>query len=308
MNESRLDVPARGSCMGYEVRSRLSFRTLRVGGGTPLYVDEGSDDAFVGDVVATWEPRPGNPFHGRLLQNGSRYGFWASDAGWYAIDPAAQSIRVARDADPVRREVRLFGVPTAVCAFEQGDISIHASAVEVHGNGVILAGPSRYGKTTLAAAFAQAGHRFLTEDTTRCRTSGPPTIYPGPAVLRLRADVAEWLHIPGAPIAWTEEGRAPLILDERLRGDGRAVPLRAILFLRQTSGPAILERIPPAEAVRDVFALAFRLPSNASRSACFSRVADMVGQVETLTLQREMTMEALGDVVSLVERHLAPLG
>lgn len=304
MNEISSNSPARGSCVGYEIRSLMPFTTLRAGGGTPLYVEESSGQPFVGDVVATWEPRPGNPFHGRLLQDGTRYGFWASDAGWYVIDPEAPSVSVPSGADPVRREVRLFGVPTAVCAFAQGDISIHASAVQVHGEGVVLAGPSKFGKTTLAAAFARAGHRLLTEDTTRCDVSDPPSIYPGPAVLRLRSDVAEWLHIPGARAAWAEDGRAPLIIDEQLRGDGHRVPLRAILFLGNGTGPPELRPLPTTEALRDVFALAFRLPSAESRAACFDRVTDLVGRVETLTLHRQMTMESLEEVVALVERHL----
>jgi hypothetical protein len=299
------DAAAKGSCVGYEVRSTLEFRTLRAGGGTPLYVDEGAHPPPAGDVVATWKPRPGNPFHGRLIKNQGRYAFWASDAGWYVIDPAVPSIKVTHGPDPVRREVRLFGVPAAVCAFEHGDISIHASAVEVFGQGVLLAGPSMYGKTTLAAAFAQAGHRLLSEDTTRCRTTRPPAIFPGPAILRLRSDVAERLHIPGASALAPQQGRVPLIIDESSRGGGGGVPLRAILLLRPSFQPATLERVAAAEAVRDVFALTFRVPTDASRAACFARVTDLTAQVQNLRLHRPMTIEALHEVVMLVERHLA---
>lgn len=304
------DGPVQGSCVGYEIRSRLSFATLRRGGGVPLYVDEQVDLAAEGELLATWQPRPGNPFHGRLVKDGSTYAFWASDAGWYVIDPSVPSIRVTAGVAPLRREVRLFGVPAAVCAFEEGDISIHASAVEVHGRGILLAGPSRYGKTTLAAAFAQAGHRLLSEDTTRCRTTGPPLIYPGPAVVRLRPDVAESLPMSGASAAGgaeSDEGRVPLLFDESLRGDGRPVPLAAILFLRAAAEAAVLQPVPAAEALRDVFALTFRFPTDASRAACFARVADVISRVQTLRLHRRMTIESLTEVVTLVERHIATL-
>jgi hypothetical protein len=187
--------------MGYEVRSTLPFQTLRAGGGTPLYVEERTDLAGDGELIQTWMARPGNPFHGRLLKDGSQFAFWASDAGWFVIDPALPSITITAGTNSLHRELRLFGVPTAICAFDRGDISIHASAVEVLGHGVLLAGPSRYGKTTLAAAFAQAGHRLLTEDSTRCSTDGGPAILPGPAAIRLRPDVASWLTIPGTRAA-----------------------------------------------------------------------------------------------------------
>src|SRR5688500_10445415 len=106
MLEPRMsEPPAVGSCVGFEIRSHLPFRTLRSGGGSPLYVDDGADDTFSGDLVVSWKPRPGNPFHGRLLQNERRYAFWASDAGWYAIDPTIPSIRVSGAADSIRREI-----------------------------------------------------------------------------------------------------------------------------------------------------------------------------------------------------------
>jgi hypothetical protein len=179
-----------------------------------------------------------------------------------------------------------------------GDLPIHASAVDVAGQGLLLAGPSMYGKTTLAAAFAAAGHRLLAEDTVRCTLEPIPSIYPGPAVVRLRADVARSLEVPGTTAAATplEEGRTPLVFD---------APLRAILFLRMQADAPVLEGLPSAEAARDLFALAFRLPSDASRAACFTRVVDLVSRVETLDLRRPMTVASLPDVVALVERHLA---
>lgn len=271
----------------------------------PLYVDEQADLAPRGEVVAIWEPRQGNPFHGRLLKDGDRYAFWASDAGWYVIDASVPSISVTKGVDPLRRELRLFGVPAAVCAFEHGDTSIHASAVEIFGQGVLLAGPSRYGKTTLAAAFAKAGHRLLSEDTTRCTTAEKPSIFPGPAALRLRVDVAQSLRMPGATAAAPEGDRVRLIFDESLRGYGGAVPLRAMFFLSQSSGPARLELVPAAEAVRDIFALTFSLPSDASRAASFTRITDLAARVQTLRLHRPMTIESLNEVVALVERLVA---
>lgn len=303
--EPRLsDEPSQGSCVGFDIRSRLTFQGLRAGGGTPLYVAERTDLQPIGDLIRTWVSRPDNPFHARLFRDGHRYAFWSSDAGWYHIDPTIPSISVTSGADPLRRELRMFGVPTAICTLAQGDVSIHASAVEIHGQGVLLAGPSKYGKTTLAAAFAQAGHRLLSEDSTRCSTNGPPAIWPGPAVIRLRADVAGYLRVPGAHAASAEEGRVPLVLDERSRGDGGPVPLRAIVILRQDPEATRLQPAPAVEAVRDLLALTFDLPTSSSRALSFARVTDLTAQVDVLNLYRPLTMESLDDVVVLVQRHV----
>lgn len=296
-----------GSCAGYEVRSPIAFQTLRTGAGDPLQVEERSDLAPTGETVATWHPRPANPFHGRLVQDGSRYGFWASDAGWYLIDPQQPSITISPNADPFLRELRLFGIPAAVCAFEGGDLPLHASAVEVFGSAVLLAGPSMHGKTTLAAAFAAAGHRVLSEDTIRCTLAPVVSVFPGPAVVRLRPDVAAALRPPGtlAHARQLEDGRTALVFPPALRGDGAAVPLRAIIMLRGDADPPVLERTPRTDAARDLFAVAFRLPTEASRAACFSRAVDLAASVETLSLHRRMTIPALDQVIALIEEHVA---
>jgi hypothetical protein len=271
-----------------------------------LYVEARPDLVLEGELVRIWTARPDNAFHGRLLTTGNRYAYWASDAGLFVIDPTVPSIAIEAGAMTLRRELRLFGVPTAICALEDGDVSIHASAVEVFGQGVLLAGPSKYGKTTLAAAFTQAGHRLLSEDAIRCSPSDPPIVWPGPAALRLRSDMAPQLSLPGARAAAAEEGRVPLVIDDRFRGDGAAVPLGAIIILRESSASTspLLNAAPAVEVVRDLMALTFQLHGPANRGETFARVADLASRVRTLNLHRSMTIESLGDVVRLVERHV----
>jgi len=292
---------SRGVCLGYEVRSSIPFQTLRSGNGTPLYVEERPDLVADGETLVSWQPRPGNPFHGRLVKAGRTFGFWASDTGWYLIDPQVPSITMSPGDNPLRREVRMFGVPTSLCTMERGDVSIHASAVEVAGRAVLLAGPSRYGKTTLASALAQAGHRLLAEDSSRCSIGEPPMVMPGPAVVRLRADVVDFVDLPATRVGLDSDGRVGLIIDERDRGDGSGVPLRAILFLRSGSGPPKLEPVRTPDALRDILALTFQLPDHESRAAAFSRVADLAAGVDTLNLHRRIESDATGEVVRLIE-------
>ncbi|HET6745451.1 MAG TPA: hypothetical protein VFH90_06330 [Candidatus Limnocylindria bacterium] len=305
--EGGVPQPTLGSCAGYEVRSsNVGFRTLRSGGGEPMLVHGGDDPQIGGEVVATWRPRPGNPFHGRLLQDGGIFHFWASDVGWYTIDAQHRTITISGDVDMLQTELRLFGIPAAICAFESGDAPLHASAIEIDGQAIILAGPSRQGKTTLAAAFAAHGHRLLSEDTTRCVPGRVPSAFPGPAVVRLRSDVAGLLDIPTATALPTsfEDGRTAFLFDDASRGSGAALPLRAILMLRPGEGPPTLRSVDSARAARDLFSLAFRLPTDASRAACFARVVDLAGRVEVMDLHRPITIDSLPSVISLVERHL----
>ena len=292
---------ARGACAGFEVRSTLPFATLRSGSGTPLeVVHDPAAEAWSGEPILAWRARPDNPFEGRLHRDGDTFGFWASDAGWYAVDPTRPAIAIADATLSQRRELRLFGVPASICALVAGDLSVHAAAVEVHGQAVLLGGPSRSGKTTLAAAIARAGHRLLAEDTTRCTLRNGPHVYPGPAALRLRADVASWAAMPGTRLDSLDTGRVPVVIPEPDRGTGDPVPLRAIVLLHEGVGVG-LERVSPISAARDLFALTFHLPDRGSRAAVFERLVDLVTAVEVFDLRRPKTPEAVPAVVARLE-------
>jgi hypothetical protein len=256
-----------------------------------------------GETIEEWEPRPGNPFQGRLLRTGKGFAFWASDAGWYLVDPNEPSVVVAASDDTLTltAEVRMFGVPSSLIALERGDVSMHAAAVEIAGKAVLLAGPSRYGKTTLAAAFAAAGHRLLTEDMTRCTLIDGAAVFPGPAVMRLRPDVAEGFRMKGVSGRVIERERVFVLLERTIRGTGAPVPLAAILFLRQGGQRLELTAVPTVDAIRDLWALTFSLPTDASRAAVFERVTDLIANVPVLDLRRELTREALPQVVTFVE-------
>lgn len=262
-----------------------------------------------GDVVAVWQPRPDNPFHGRLHQRDGGFAFWASDAGWYDIAPGEAKVHVSPDVDPLLRELRLFGIPAAVCAFAMGDLPLHAAAADVDGMGILFGGPSRHGKTTLAAGFAAAGHRLLAEDTIRCTIGSPALVHPGPAVVRLRADVAPHLPLGGTnerdALPADESGRVPRIFSAESRGSGEPLPLAAVILLLGGADRVELTPMAPEDAVRDLFALAFRLPTASSRAATFGRVADLVAGVEVLGLRRPVTIDALPDVVDAVVERLA---
>jgi len=298
------DVSLQGSCAGYDISSHLPFRTLRdIARGPSLRVGEIGTIDPVGDLLAEWEPREGNPFHGRLLRTSDGFAFWASDVGWYLVDPDEPAVTLAGvdQGLTLTGEVRMFGVPASLISLARGDLSVHAAAVEIGGRAVVMAGPSRYGKTTLAAAFAMAGHRLLSEDMAHFTLADGAAVFPGPAVMRLRPDVAEGIRVPGAAQVVTERDRTFVIMDGSRRGGGGPVPLATILFLREDAGRLEVKPVPTIEAIRDLWTLTFSLPTDASRAAVFQRVTDLVSRVPVLDLRREMSLETLPAVVSLVE-------
>lgn len=295
------DLPAKGSCYGYEIRSELDFRYLRSGGGDPLEIAaEPPSEPSTGELLREWSP-PLFPTHVRLYADDRGYRLWIDDAGWFGVDPETPRLTVPREGDAVRREERIWGLPVVLCFVNRGDVPFHAACVEIAGQALLLAAPRRFGKTTLAAAFAREGFRVLAEDLTCLRTGSPPTVLPGPAMLRLRPDVADAFELRDATEVRRDEDRVHLSLQGG-RGTCDAVPLAGVVLLKIGDTAPRVEPVAGAEVVRDLWALSFNLPTDEDRERCFRAVARMAATTTTWNLTRRLRVEDLGTVVErLVE-------
>lgn len=299
----RRPLPARGStCYGYEVRTDLAMRYLRPGPApSSLEISEvAAVEPPAGEPIRRWIPTREHPFDAELHREGEIFKLWARGTGWYVIDPRIPAIMVPRDADPVRREERLWGFPAALCFITRRDLPLHAASVDVGGRSLLLAAPGRYGKTTLAASFLRLGHRLLSEDITCCRLDEQPTVLPGPAMLRMRPDAYARLDLPGTNVVGTDDERVHLELEEAARGDGSPVPLLGIVLLRKADGHPSLERITAMAAMQDLWSLSFKLPTDEDRARSFRAVADVAGRVPIWNLSRPLRYDELDDVVHLL--------
>ena len=289
-----VEAPA-GACFGFEVRSALPFLYLREGAGDALTVVAPSGDTAGPEdhLLIEWTLKPGQPFHGRLHRDGAHFRLWMGDMGWYVIDPIQRRIAMPETANVVRREERLWGVPAALCMLDRGDLPVHAAAVDVDGSAVLFAAPGRFGKTTLAAGFHREGFRLLSEDMSCLRIAPVPVVIPGPAMLRVRADVLDGLRLRDVEEVARGDDRASLSVDRARRGDCRSVPLRAVVLLRTGSTRVTAERAQSAEALRDLWSLTFRTPDSASRARCFAGIADLLARVPAWNVHRPLHLDAL---------------
>jgi hypothetical protein len=284
-----------GACYGFAIESQLELAYLREGGGTPLVVAAGNGHGHEGEAVLEWR----DPFRASLYASGPTYRLWVEGLGWYEIDTEQGRILVPDSGQRVLLEERLWGIPLALSFAARGDLPLHAAAVEINGEAVLIAAPGVFGKTTLAAAFASAGHRVLTEDLSCLRFADGAALVPGPAMLRLRRDVVEEIELPPGTVVLDEPLRVHLALDEAARGDCSPVPVRAIVVIRP--GAEIeLDRVAAPEAIRDLLALSFRLPADDEHRRAFEGVADLVRDVPVWGLVRPDRFAALPAVVAKV--------
>jgi hypothetical protein len=183
-----------------------------------------------------------------------------------------------------------------LCFLARGDMALHASCVEVDGRALVLAAPRRFGKTTLAAAFASAGCRVLAEDLVCLRPGPPLSVIPGPAMLRVRRDMADAFTVPGAVELARDDDRAHLSL-EWARGTCEPVPLGGIAMLLEGDCDPQVERAESADVVRDLWLLSFKLPGEADMQRCFSAVSQVAFSATTWNLTRRLRIEDLGPAV-----------
>lgn len=310
----------RGACFGFAVDSPVRWRMLRPGTGTPLAVTLHSAlTAPATEPMISWFERDvavarlfGTGDTGAADGGGDTDGAGGgpmlldvAGLGCYRIDPHRPAISIPEEAVD-RIELRLWGIPVALCRIAAGDHVLHAATVEVDGRAVAFAAPGRFGKTTLACAFLAAGHRLLTEDLTGCRTSPVPQVWPGAAGVRVRRDVYGRLELPGTTVAREDAGTVQVSIDEDRRGDASPVPLAAIVLLRKSEGEATLTRVPSGRAVQDLWAVSLRLPTDEDRSRCFGQVGDLAARVPVWNLTRRLAFDDLRATVDLVIAECLP--
>ena len=308
MSDTALSNQAQGACHGFDVRSDLPILLTRAADPERpmplLYVDQAP--AVVAEParppIFEWVPAPGRPLAGRLHTVPDGYGMWIDGIGSYQVDLSLPKITAPADLPPERWEFRLWGVPAALCFISRGDLSLHAAAIDIGGAALLLVGPGRFGKTTLAAAFLQTGYRILAEDLCRCTLGPVPAVYPGPPMLRIRRDSYEQLkEFPGTRVVMEEDDRIHLAIDSpSMRGGGEPVPLKAIVILQAWSGPATFDRLDPTVAIPLLWATSFNLPEHADRARCFLGVSGFAGCVPVWRLSRRLEYNGLAHLVDTI--------
>lgn len=89
----------------------------------------------------------------------------------------------------------IFPILLSMVAGSVGIVELHAACVARNQHGLILAGPGRSGKSTLAMAVMKAGFRLLSDDRTFCSLQrGKCMAYGLPRPLKLRRDAASWFE------------------------------------------------------------------------------------------------------------------
>lgn len=246
------------SDVAHEIASDAPDEIVRWG-QAPLAFELSTRDAAVAararDVFAPWptgdDASLARRFEVRRVRDAGGAGPWEACA-----DDGTSAVRDSADA--ALRWVEL----SAIQAFAprcEGALALHGALVDFDGRALLIVGPGRAGKSSLACALWRAGGALLTDDVTLLDLASA-TARPGPRRVALRAGSADllgadlWQRIASARTSTpTGEGWCFHPADV----DGRAVPratrVAVVIFLERSGRPALApaERAPivPAQAV-----------------------------------------------------------
>jgi hypothetical protein len=116
----------------------------------------------------------------------------------------------------------------------RGYLALHASAVEIDGSAVLIAGRSGAGKSTLAAGLLRCGARLIGDDLT---VIDPATarVTVGRPAMRLHRDTASTLRVRSLTEV-PDDPRGKVLVQPDARYTGPELPVGAIVFLDEISG------------------------------------------------------------------------
>ena len=183
--------------------------------------------------------------------------------------------------------IYLTGPVLALALKLRGHLPLHASAVAVGPGAVMFVGPPQAGKSTSAAAFALAGYRVLSDDTSVLKptSSGGFEVFPDGPRLRLWPESSRMLFgredaLPSLTRDW-HKGRLDLETESVQEGPA---PLQVIYFLDGEEDATTPAGMRPSPAARSVARLAANLgvpgfPDRAMRARDFERLTELVAAV-----------------------------
>ena len=192
---------------------------------------------------------------------------------------------------------------------KQGQLVLHASAVEIGDHAVAFMGESGRGKSTLAASFATSGLRFLTDDgllLSPCDSGYQ--VMPSHPSIRLWDDSQQALMSTSAPMAppvqFTSKSR--FLAGEDIVFCEQPRPLRRIYFLGAgSSAQLVFEPVKPAEALIELVKHSFLLDleERAMLAAQFDEFSNLVSQPICYRLDYPRRYEDLALIRQAIVEH-----
>lgn len=174
---------------GMNIGSEFVIPMLPPGGdGSDVVIRMGCVDEFSGNIVfESEEYKIGTrEFLFRVPGVGE---FFVSNGKTITVHPAPRS-----SIDDIY--TYLLGTCIGAVLYQKGDVCLHGSVVKINGQGILIAGESGAGKSTVSSLLCKKGYAFLSDDVALVRRKeGMVYVYPSYPYKKLWEDAIEALEI-----------------------------------------------------------------------------------------------------------------
>jgi hypothetical protein len=199
----------------------------------------------------------------------------------------------------------MMGAAMCMILVQRGTLALHASAVSDGESAVAFLGHSGYGKSTLAAAFREAGYGWITDDVLAITPAAPqPYVTSSFPNGKLLPDTA-------AALGYAENALQPLYAnatkltytaDENFVRD--RIPLKKIYLLAWGD----VNQVTPLPSNKAILAIHHyarglkALTSSSSKSAYFQKAGQLAEQVPMAILQRQPNLNGLSNLLEFIRQ------
>lgn len=228
-----------------------------------------------------------------------------------AVGGHSLTVHILRPGDPGWR-LYLLGAALAYLCHQRGLLPLHAATLVVGGKAIAIAGPSGYGKSTLALALSRRGHLLLSDDVTvlspATEKGGKPLILPAYPRLKLWRDSIENFGEEPESFRRVREGLDKFDLCGLGDFDPTPRPLDGVMLLGKGE-VAALTAVPKPLAMVQLFRQISRMKTAhcmGRRPQLFAEAGAIAGAVPVWQLTRSADFADLPALVALVEGLEAP--
>ena len=211
-------------------------------------------------------------------------------------------------------DLRLFllGSVMGALLYQRGFLPLHASAIKTaQGTGVLFAGNSGVGKSTLAAAFQKRGYPVLSDDISAISTpnGSRPILHPGFPELKLWPDAAKKLDESPEELPRARRRTEKRSLQFHGAFDNAPSPIKHIYIMQAANKPDFeLIRLRGTEKIEELLNYTYRmafLGDFGKEAVHFKCCASLGAHAEISRVIRPMEDFRLDELADLLEKDFA---
>lgn len=256
-------------------------------------------------------------FHYQRLDNGSDYLRWKGLCEFLVSTDGRQIAYLPSKGIPHETfQTYLISQALSFSLLKLGMEPLHATTVVVKEQAIALLGNSGDGKSSLGAAFLQAGHKILTDDLLVIKEdeSGKGFLaFPGPPRIKLFPNTSQCLfgtQVMGIPM--NQRTKKQIIPLNSSQYSQSPTPLRAIYILRRPSKPHAIKgvttrRLPSHRAMLHLISNTFNHmvvnPGRLTRQ--FHQAGQLASTLPVKSLSYPRNLKRLPEVLEAITSDLA---